>query len=321
MKKIWIQALFTIVMNSIQNYVLAQNFVPNPSFEDTISCYPRIDSVSGWHNPTAYSPDYFNSFMLPFAPYNDYSVPLNCYGSQTPRTGSAYAGVIAALMLGSNAREYIQSELTDSLTGGRRYCVIFYVCLTDSSPFAVNNFGAYFSNNPISSPQITNLNYSPQINNNVVLNPLTQRNTWVKIEDTFIANGGEKYITIGNFKNDLNTDTVDVLGGSSSLQYSYYYIDDVSVYDCSLNNITEQNINDYFQVYYNDINDQLEITSLWENISQIKIFDLKGAIVLQEEPNSFQVKEYLNNFHGAIFFLLIQTKNRLVVKKILTTKK
>ena len=46
--------------------------------------------------------------------------------------------------------------------------------------------------------------------------------------------GGEKYFIIGNFNTDANT-TLDSNNQSQYLdRYSYYYIDDVSVVDCTV---------------------------------------------------------------------------------------
>jgi hypothetical protein len=53
----------------------------------------------------------------------------------------------------------------------------------------------------------------------------------VQISGTYIANGGEKYFTIGNFKDDANT-MIDSTSATSL--NAYFFIDDVSVIDCTV---------------------------------------------------------------------------------------
>lgn len=59
---------------------------------------------------------------------------------------------------------------------------------------------------------------------------------WTQIQGCFTANGGEQYITIGNFNYNVNTDTLYVGTNNPDpnytnplYDYSYYYIDDVSL--------------------------------------------------------------------------------------------
>lgn len=54
----------------------------------------------------------------------------------------------------------------------------------------------------------------------------------MQVSGTYVASGGEKYITIGNFNNDANTDTVKTDTSLSSGNICYYYIDDVTVAEC-----------------------------------------------------------------------------------------
>ncbi len=206
------------------------NLVPNPSFEDTVACPVTgwINNATQWYNPTNYSPDYYNE-CVPYSQSNCFSVPNNSYGNQPAKSGNAYAGIVTAFMGSSNSlREYIQTQLIDTLTGGKKYYLRYYVCLSDSSPYAVNNIGAYFSNNSIGSTDNFVLPYTPQVDNNAFLNPLAIRNVWIAVQDSFIAQGGERYLTIGNFHNDLNTDTTTD-NVNTSQQYGYYFIDDITL--------------------------------------------------------------------------------------------
>jgi hypothetical protein len=53
---------------------------------------------------------------------------------------------------------------------------------------------------------------------------------WVRVSGIFIASGGERFIMLGNFYDDDQTDT---LATPAFCVMAYYYIDDVSVYEIS----------------------------------------------------------------------------------------
>lgn len=209
----------------------AQNLVPNPSFEEFTSCPSNtghIDSALHWYSPTGATSDLCNSCAnIP----DDYvGVPNNQWGNQAAMDGVGYAHIISyyPYNLGPYLyREYVQVKLTESLDANRKHIVSFFVSLSETSRWAIDGMGAYLSATPISGPYGRPLNsYTPQIRNpdNYTLG---NKQSWVEIKGEYIAQGGEEYITIGNFKDDgpsLKIVTVKPTGRSSS-----YYLDLVSV--------------------------------------------------------------------------------------------
>ncbi len=300
-------------------FVGAQNLVPNPSFEDTISCYIDIDSVKFWHNPTGYSPDYFNSHMQSILPYSDFKVPLNLYGYQTAKTGVGYVGIITAF-IGANDREYIQSELLDTLIAGQKYFVSFYVCIPDSSPYSSNDIGAFFSDTAISSSNFLYLPYNPQVSNNSFSNPIDIFNSWILVKDSFIASGGEKYITIGNFKNDVNTDTINFNYNSLIQPFGYSYIDDirVSVSDSISNGI--QSVTNSSVMVFNTPEGNLFISSLESPLELTRIFNISGELIYSKIEK--QITDYIDtdNFSSGLYFLIIKTNQTTIHEKIIVIK-
>jgi hypothetical protein len=69
------------------------------------------------------------------------------------------------------------------------------------------------------------LQYQPQITFDSIIRDTVN---WVEIQGTFLASGGEKFITIGNFYADSNTLYDSVTNNFNG--YSYYYFDDISIY-------------------------------------------------------------------------------------------
>ncbi|MBS1922395.1 MAG: hypothetical protein JST71_03320 [Bacteroidetes bacterium] len=217
----------------------AQNLVLNPSFENTIPCWIFINlgtwqmQCTNWYSASGGSPDYFSEtydqmcYALP--------VPQSTAGYQYARTGVAYVGlgpfVSTTLPNGANRREYVGGELSDTLKHGHEYCVSFYVSVAERLKYVVDGIGLYLSvDSAVDYTINTNLPYIPQISNaagNIIYDTLN----WVQISGTYIASGGEKHLIIGNFKDDANT-AVDSTSGT--LVGAYFFIDDVSVVDCTV---------------------------------------------------------------------------------------
>ena len=125
-------------------------------------------------------------------------------------------------------RDYLQGKLRNSLIANHNYCVTFYVTLEQASGYGINKISAYCDNGIIDtthSPGSVQYMYNPQINENTIINDTLN---WFKIEGTFTASGNEKFITIGNFSDTANTAHVHSISGST-LQFSWYLVDDVSV--------------------------------------------------------------------------------------------
>ena len=207
------------------------NLVPNPQFENFAYCpyfFSQVDAAAPWFAPTVGTPDYLNSCSS-FAPV---STPANYFGNQVPFSGQAYCGanVYSAGVPYNNSpggyREYIEAPLLSPLTAGVTYQVSFHVSLADNYAWAISQLGAYFSTGQVFNGATEGvLSYVPQVENPAG-NPLTATNSWMLVQGTFTAAGGEDHITLGNFRTDANTTAVPA-GGTNN--FAYYYLDDVSV--------------------------------------------------------------------------------------------
>ena len=219
------------------------NLVPDPSFEimdSCIECYGGFTDeelgLTYWKNPNGLTtPDYFNVCNDSITRYigcrGRLSTPKNFAGYQVPKSGVGYMGIF--IYGANNFREYIQTKLRQPLQTGVKYYVSFYVSLGDSfSTIGSDEMGLYFSANKIIREASYNYPYVPQINNPKG-NFLKDRNNWVQISGEFIGNN-EEYLMIGNFKDDVHTDTSTNPGGIGRVMDEYYprvyyYFDDVCV--------------------------------------------------------------------------------------------
>ena len=254
MRKIFIVIFLYLVSNAN-----AQNLVLNPSFEDTIACLPStyVMPCRFWYTASNNTPDYFSeqpdfNCMIP--------APQGTVGYQYARTGIAYVGLFTFFNPPfNNQREYIGGILSDTLKQGHEYCVSFYVSVAEEFKYVVDGIGLYLSvDSAVDYTINTNLSFIPQISNpsgNIIYDTLN----WVQISGTYIANGGEKYLTIGNFKDDANT-MIDSVNFNAPLSaYSaYVFIDDVSVIDCT--------------VGINEVNDNKDIGRLYPNPANTVVY-------------------------------------------------
>ena len=267
----------------------SQNLVLNPSFEDTILCPTTIFPMQCkyWYRATMGSPDYFSEQPDIFCGTS--YVPQSGVGYQYARTGIAYVG-LATLMQPLNPnylnrREYIGGELSDTLKQGHEYCVSFYVSVAEELKYVTDGIGLYLSVDSAVDYTINiNLSFIPQIENpsgNIIYDTLN----WVQISGTYIANGGEKYLTIGNFKDNANTMIDSINNSVPQSQYeSYLFIDDVSVIDCT--------------VGISEVNDNLSIGKLYPNPARTVVYyednlnDIEKGIIQLQDISGRNLKTY-----------------------------
>jgi len=212
------------------NISFGQNLVANPSFEKFNECpteYGMLsNSVPSCNAPTLGSTDFFHS-CSPNMP-----AKRNFIGHQTPVHGEGYAGIY---MYGPrDYREYITSDLQARLIKDRKYTLSFWVSLADKSGLAVDQFGVLFTKNPLKLKTKRNIpinlmydrgykNYMEVVN----INSYDDKDNWINVTGEYVADGTENYLTIGNFKGNINT---RVKGKGEKLKRAaYYYIDMISL--------------------------------------------------------------------------------------------
>ncbi|WP_243641613.1 OmpA family protein [Maribacter algicola] len=221
---------FFLVMGT--HFVLGQNLVKNPSFEQFLNCPKKLgnlnEDLTDWDIPTLGSTDYFNGCSQAMG------TPKNFNGEQPAEFGVGYVGLY--LFAPDDYREYLQTRLTENLQKNQKYRLSFYVSLAERSDFAVKEFGILFSENPIQidTRKVLSRMHLSKVTGDVS-NTLEIRysdfysdnESWVKVESEFVANGTENYLVIGNFKDNKRTQTYKTQRRAT--EGSYYYLDMVSL--------------------------------------------------------------------------------------------
>ncbi|PCI96775.1 MAG: hypothetical protein COB15_09305, partial [Flavobacteriales bacterium] len=213
--------LFTlIVLTFISNQLIAQNLIPNPSFEAQDSCptvrFHGLTLVKDWTSPTNGTPDYFHSCGDWY-----YQTPKNTYDTKDPYQGNAYIGIAN----NDNYREYTMSQLSSPLKKGRTYKVTMFASTSNNSDYTSSGIGLYFTNNSYFDRTGSKfIEVNPQIEN--TKNQIIPSENWIKISGEFIAQGNEQFLIIGYFKEKMNF--INISGKKPKLKHTYIFIDNVS---------------------------------------------------------------------------------------------
>ena len=214
-----------------------------------------------------------------------------------PRTGNAYGGFIA-YGFGTNYKEYIQSPLLNTLEKDKYYTIEYYVCLGNFASVACNNLGLCFSQSNSYQNNTNTLNYPNALFSTKIISDTLN---WSKITFNYKANGTENYLIIGNFKNDINTDTILSFAGGNDV---YYCIDDISItqIDLILPNVFTPNGDGHNDIFYFNSEiikpNSLTIYNRWGN----RIFDSKNNFAWDGRTTSGV------SCNAGIYYYIIQTE-------------
>jgi len=289
--------------------------VPNGNFETNSSCPISVGEIYKsipWFQPcnimgnviNSSSTELFNSCNTTIV-----DVPINFAGTQSALSGQAYAGIY--LYNSMDYREYIEVKLTDSLLSGKKYCLSFYISLAETSDWGVDMVGGFLSNDSLLSPTPhLVISVAPQIENSIG-NTIIDTSGWVLISGSFIAQGGEKFLTIGNFQYNVNTQLTPINPPFPS-GYSYYYIDDVSLVCCDTSGTCDLpkdtlSVPNVFTPNYDGVNDLFEIKGLTKG-DKVQIYNRWGTLVFETESEKMFWDGYTTSGEacsGGVYFYTV----------------
>ena len=278
----WLLYFSTWILYFIGSNVSGQNLVRNSSFEAYIECPNTLGTfnanVKSWTTPTLGSTDYFNMCSTVM------SAPENFNGIQSPKDGKAYSGLY--FYAPADYREYIQVELKNTLRPNKEYTLSFFVSLAEGSDFAIKDFGVVCSYKPVEVETKKELSKSRlyRVKGNKfhafeINHPKfhEDKTDWLKVTTTFVAKGYEKYLLLGNLRDNKSTRKVQTKRKETK-KGAYYYIDMVSLSMEAKSQITQtykldsihefKNILFDFDEYKLSSNALEEINSLFEYLDE-----------------------------------------------------
>lgn len=316
------------------------NLVPNPGFEIYNECpddKAQLVKAVGWFECKE-SCDYFNSCSV----MNVVKVPDNAFGQQSTHNGSGYIGINTytkkqfdapppydPVLFWDGTMEMPGVKLNNKLKTGMKYTCGFYASRSDSCWYATKNLGMLFTADSLYLPQGSGWQGGETLTNHLIyeLDPqirysdtayLSDRLGWMKIEGSFIANGTEEFLYIGNFDPNANTDTLMVFDSTynapttiDNWKYAYYYIDDVWVYEDSTTAVNEMPIQD-ISIYPNPAQEFVSVNMpVNYNQAQLSIYNLTGQLIIQKQltqPNQAIPVIELSN---GTYILVIRNEDKI----------
>jgi OOP family OmpA-OmpF porin len=229
------QSILTAFAAMISFVATAQdnNLVVNGSFEATDAKvhgraeYEKATNISSSNNTTI---DLYSTEACRKAN----RVPDNEMGSQGSKTGSNYIGFTAyyGQEMGifktkpayQKYSEYVQFDMREPMVAGKAYTVTFDIALAEKSAFAVSGVGVYFTTDKMDEKKNSYLEVTPHI---IASNVLTNTD-WSVFTATYVAKGGERYMTLGCFDDYMYVQKV-IPANTNNSRKAYYFVDDVSV--------------------------------------------------------------------------------------------
>lgn len=202
----------------------SQNLIPNPGFEEYLDNPPYgaagVNESVAWFGLRTTTDFFHRQYQF------DSSLPQNFRGYQEPASGDGCAGIIA----GPEANEYLIVELPRPLVAGALYEVGFKANLSNACRYGTDDLGlSFLYEDPFELDLRKDVVYH-------VKNPegelITDTVGWKDLEGFYLAEGGEKYLMIGNFYSGSEMD-LQVVNEGAVFDWAYFYIDDVFLYPCS----------------------------------------------------------------------------------------
>ena len=209
-----------------------QNLVPNASFEEFDTCPVKpgnaANDLQDWSMPTSGSTDFFHGCSASMG------IPENFNGSQDPKDGLGYVGFYAYAP--NDYREYLQVRLIRPLIKDSTYSLSYSLSLSERSDYAVAGIDVLFTSKLLSvktKKPLTKKNWlGPGMGRYHYLEDTRSifyqdMENWHTVRTTFVANGSEHYLILGNFNSNKQTRVLTT--GVSSNKGAYYYLDAISI--------------------------------------------------------------------------------------------
>lgn len=213
-----------------------QNLVVNPSFESYNHLPAYIGDAPGsiqyWNFAGERgSGDYYHTN----APGSAYRANDNYFGSESPRTGAAYAGFCVTPAY----REFLCSQLTTKLVKGQKYKFTMYISKGDKEDVSyLKEISVMF----LSRQWVLNDDLQMGLPPQIVFyqdSGFTQHHGWQELTAIYTAKGTEQWIYIGAHQWKCDTcksvpgasrkENPGIFGGKKDLLQAHYYVDDVSI--------------------------------------------------------------------------------------------
>ncbi len=187
-----------------------KNLVPNGSFENYRKKSNDVRKATPWHPIETI--DYYHNPLK-----NDTTIQKGAY------SGYCYTG----FRFRKKYKEFLQAKLAEPLHRGTIYEFSMQVRLAFWSSTALKSFGALFTKGGYKGKY--DAVKSSMVDTVCPKGALKKGFQWFEVKGYYKADGGEKYITIGNFAPKIKKDMVRLDVFKLGAKEAYYFIDDIKL--------------------------------------------------------------------------------------------
>lgn len=297
----------------------AQNLIPNPGFEsllyDCDASGVDASALEQWIQPyCGYMAEYYNRCNDSQNSFT-HGIPNNRWGNQEAFEGDGYISIHTYdQFIPFQLRSYPSVTLSAPLEGGVEYCFNLHANLAGMSAFGTINMQAIFLPQyptTCAGEDTTDWVFNAQVN--LLTNDVDTTN-WMSLSDSFVAEGGELFLTIGDFTNRLAPDTLFIGWSSTWEQQAIYFIDALRLERCDAIGIIET-ADEAIQLYPNPAHDHLQVTLPATLLGgQLMVYDALGSVQMQRTVTSNRMELDLTDMAAGVYLLRIAKGDELITR-------
>jgi len=225
--KLWWVSSFMLLLTF---FTKGQNLVGNPYFHlDSCVLIGTVPYPNGWYEACGWGDFLFLNKCICFP-----NIPIGCVGKNGIALPKFKDGILNIILTShQRSKTFASTYLQSPLAVGETYVTEFYYRSWQRCNYFANRLGIVLSQDTGIVSETTYLNYTPVAGTNQPLSDTTQ---WVKLQFSFVAQGGETVLSIGNFWPDNQTTLIPnppSVNATHQENYSFWpmiFIDGVFLY-------------------------------------------------------------------------------------------
>lgn len=247
-----------------------KNLVPNGSFENYRKKANDVRKAVPWRPIETI--DYYQNPLS-----NDTTVQKGAYD------GYCYTG----FRFRKKYKEFLQVKLVEPLHRGTIYEYSMQIRLAFWSNCTLRSFGALFTKGGYKGPY--DVSKSNMVDSVCVQGGLMKGYQWMTIKGFYKADGGEKYLTIGNFAPVIKKDMARINVFKFGAKEAYYFVDDITMIKSPLfdEKVAQERVGpNYKEIWADSTLKVKEDIKVGEKVSLNNIFFVSGRYYLLPESNA-----------------------------------
>jgi hypothetical protein len=190
-----LKVLFALlILSCFTVFSYSQSYLSNGDFEQH-DCTNRVAPVTNWKTSA--------TAISPYVYYSECDTGRDRCSRPTvlkAASGCSYLSLLYRLDAEQNELTFIQSPLKQSLERGMRYEISFDIALSRASISYLDDIQVYFSSvENLGQRHIKMHNWEQYMVSMKDSTDALQSKSWVRLSTTYVADGSERFFSIGNF--------------------------------------------------------------------------------------------------------------------------